>query len=253
LPEFSERKELRGIGLTDPEPIAALLAERFTYRNTFLTTEPRLDIRRDPSPLGELDFLIASEVFEHIEPPVAPAFENAARTLKPAGALLFTVPWVWDGDAATAIPELHDWRLACEDGRYHIVDRRAEGAVECFRDMAFDGGPGPSLGRTREHFPRLRDWRIVETGGETRLVNTLADGSVESYANLAFHGGPGLALEMRLFTRRGIEEHLRAAGFDEIEFESRDHPEYGIFFHYPWSRPVMARKSARGRASRREA
>jgi hypothetical protein len=243
LPEFPSRKSIKGIGLTDPQSISAVLAERFTYCNTYLTAEPRLDIRCDPSPLGELDFLIASEVFEHVEPPVQQAFANAARFLKPSGVLLLTVPWVWDGDKATAIPELYDWRLGRERNRYVIINRRPDGQVERFWDMAFDGSPGPSFGGTREHFSQLSDWRLSDTGGESRLLNTRPDGTVETFCNLVFHEGPGLALEMRLFTKGGIEDHLRAAGFEQIEFEMQDHAEFGIVFGLPWSRPIAASKA----------
>src|SRR6185436_4872506 len=59
LPEFPVNAAIKGIGLTDPVSLAGLLAERFSYSNTFLHTDPRFDIRSDPSPLGELDFLIA--------------------------------------------------------------------------------------------------------------------------------------------------------------------------------------------------
>ncbi len=241
LPDFPSRKSIKGIGLTDPQAIAAVLAERFTYSNTYLTAEPRLDICRDPSPLGELDFLIASEVFEHVEPPVARAFVNAARLLKPSGVFLLTVPWVWDGDAGTAIPELHDWRLDCEGG-YAIINRRRDGQVDRFQNMAFDGGPGPSLGRTREHFPDLHDWRLSDEAGEPRLLNTRLDGTTEAFSNLVFHEGPGAALEMRVFTKGGIEDNLRAAGFGEIEFQTEDYAEFGIIFGYPWGRPVAAHK-----------
>jgi len=242
LMDFPPRKSITGIGLTDPPQIAAILAERFTYRNTYLTTDPRLDIRCDPSPLGELDFLIASEIFEHVEAPVARAFENAARLLKPSGLFLFTAPWVWDGDRETAIPELYDWRLGSDESGYVIVNYRSDGQSEVFRHMAFDGSPGPSLGWTREHFPALHDWRLSTQSGETYLLNTRRGGEVETFQNLVFHEGPGLALEMRLFTRNGIEENLRAAGFGHIEFEMEDCTESGIIFGQPWSRPVSARK-----------
>ena len=245
LPEFPSRESIKGIGLTDPKPLATVFAERFTYRNTFLTTEPRLDIRSDPSPLGELDFLIASEVLEHVEPPVAHAFANAARLLEPSGVLLLTVPWVWDGDASTAIPELNDWRLGCEEDRYVIINRRPDGQIDRFWDMAFDGSPGPSFGRTREHFPGLHDWRLSDDCGELRLLNSRPDGIVETFYDLTFHEGPGLALEMRLFTKSGIEDNLRAAGFHQIEFEMRDYSEFGIIFGHPWSRPAVARKQPR--------
>ncbi len=243
LPDFPYRKSIRGIGLTDPQPIAAVLAERFTYCNTYLTTAPRLDIRRDPSPLGQLDFLIASEVFEHVEPPVEMAFANAARLLKPAGLLLLTVPWVWDGDSRTAIPELYDWRLDREGDRYVIINRSADGHVERFENMAFDGSPGPSFGRTREHFPHLDDWRLSDAGGgELYLRNNRTDGTETIFRNLVFHEGQGLALEMRLFTKGGIDDNLREAGFHQIEFEMQDCAEFGIIFGQPWSRPVTARK-----------
>jgi hypothetical protein len=225
LPEFPVDKSIVGLGLTDPPLVAAGLARCFTYRNTYLTTEPRFDIRFDRSPLGSLlDFLIASEVFEHVEPPVMAAFQNAARLLNQSGILLLTTPWVWDGDRATAIPELYDWKLDADGERWSIVNRKRDGSVERFDDMSFDGSPGPSLGRTREHFP---------------------DGTTENFRNLVFHEGPGLALEMRLFTRGGIEDSLRAAGFMQIEFEMQDTPEFGIIFGYPWSRPVIARKTVR--------
>ncbi len=148
------------------------------------------------------------------------------------------MPWVWDGDASTAIPELHDWRLAREDERYLIINRRPDGTVERYWDMAFDGSPGPSMGRTREHFPELHDWRLSDASGQASLINTRADGTVETFSNIVFHGGPGLALEMRLFTKAGIEENLRVAGFGEIGFEMQDRPEFGIIFGHPWSRPV---------------
>ena len=42
---FPHAKSIKGIGLTDPDCIARVLAERFDYQNTYLDAEPRLDIR----------------------------------------------------------------------------------------------------------------------------------------------------------------------------------------------------------------
>lgn len=243
LVAFPANTSIRGLGLTDPPSIASVLAGRFSYVNTDFYGTPRLDIRCDPSPIGPLDFLIASEVFEHVEPPVSRAFENAARLLKQNGLLLLTVPWVWDGDTDSVIPELHDWLLEPDGDGFAIVNRTPEGLVERFGNMALDGSTGPSLGRTREHFPFLHDWRLSSGEfGERRLFNKRSDGTVESFHNLVFHGGEGLTLEMRLFTKRGIEDNLKAAGFDGIEFEMQDCVEFGIIFGYPWSRPLWARR-----------
>ena len=83
---------------------------------------------------------------------------------------------------------------------------------------------------------------LDEPGEAPRLLNTRADGTDETFCNLVFHEGPVPALEMRVFTRGGIEDNLRAAGFGRIEFETEDYAEFGIIFGYPWSRPVVARK-----------
>ena len=152
---------------------------------------------------------------------------------KPSGVFLLTVPWVWDGDPGKAIPELHDWRLDREDSRYVIIDRRLDGQVDRFRNMAFDGRPGPSFGRTQEHFPGLYDWRLSHASGEPRLLNTRRDGTAETFCNLVFHEGPCPALEMRVFTKGGIEDNLRTCGFHEVEFQTQDYAEFGIIFGYP--------------------
>ncbi len=237
--EFSPNPSVKGIGLSDPVCIANTLTHCFTYRNTCFHAEPRLDIRVDPSPIGELDFLIASEVFEHIEPPVAQAFRNAASLLKPSGVLLLTVPWVWDG--SEPLPELSDWKLEQKGGQWIIVNRRADDKIERFAGLSFDDGPGPSLGHTREHFPQLHEWRLSQEGESRRLLNRRLDGAIEIFHNLVFHRGPGAALEMRLFTKRSLENSLREAGFADVEFEFQDYPDFGIIFGYPWSRPIVAR------------
>jgi SAM-dependent methyltransferase len=239
--EFPRMPFLKGLGLTDPDVLAHQLTKSFTYRNTYYDSEPRFDICSDDSPLGELDFLIASEVLEHVEPPVTRAFRNAARLLKPSGIFLLTAPWVWDGSRENALPELYDWKLCSEGERWVIVNRNPAGEVERFYDLAFDDKPGPCLGNTREHFPELYDWKLLEHDGIRTLENRRRDGSMQRFEHLVFHSGPGLALEMRLFTKRALERELLAAGFRSVQFEAEECPASGIVFPYPWSRPIVAR------------
>jgi hypothetical protein len=242
LTEFPHRKSIKGLGLTDPAMIGNVLARQFSYRNTYLTGEPRFDVRCDDSPLGPLDFLIASEVFEHVEPPVSKAFQNAGRILKDSGVFLFTAPWVFEGERATAIGQLHDWNMQKGPNGQEIVNRKPDGTVERIGNLSPDGRPGNSMGYTREHFPELHDWHLATVDDESRLINRRRDGTTEEFHHLTFHGGPGLALEMRLFTKKGIEDNLRAAGFQYVEFESQDCADWGIFFGRAWDRPVVARK-----------
>jgi len=93
LPDFPRVKSLRGLGTTDAPQYAKRLAEVFDYRNTYFDREPRFDLSAVPEESGKYDFLISSDVFEHVRHPVDQAFRNAYQMLKPNGVLVFTVPY----------------------------------------------------------------------------------------------------------------------------------------------------------------
>ena len=89
LPDFPTRPDIKGIGLSDADLYSKRLQHKVSYTNTFLHSPPRLDITDiDAAEFGELDFLIASDVFEHVTPPVGRAFRNARRLLRQGGVFL---------------------------------------------------------------------------------------------------------------------------------------------------------------------
>ncbi|MCC7328443.1 MAG: class I SAM-dependent methyltransferase [Burkholderiales bacterium] len=146
LPEVAPRKDIFGLGLSDADAYARPLAEKFSYENTYYHTQPRLDIANiDAAREGRYDFVIASDVFEHVVPPVARAFENARRMLKPGGKFIFTVPFVPEGDTREHYPELHDWSMAENNGRWTLTNRTDDGREQSFTDLVFHGGPGSTL------------------------------------------------------------------------------------------------------------
>jgi SAM-dependent methyltransferase len=150
IPDFPVLKGIRGFGMSDPPELAQRLAEKFDYINTFYHQEPRLDIA-DPTPehlaenTGRYDFILSSEVLEHVSPPVERAFANLNRMLKPAGLLLLTVPYRIDGHTAEHFPELHEYSLASPGGRTVLVNRRRDGSLEVFENLSFHGGAGSTL------------------------------------------------------------------------------------------------------------
>jgi SAM-dependent methyltransferase len=146
LKEFPRDRKIHGISLSDWGPIAKILARRFDYQNTFLHREPRLDIMDPKSGVdASYDFIVASEVLEHVPPPVQKAFENLARLLKPDGFVVFSSPWESTGDTLEHFPELHDWQVVKFGSDYALLNRTKEGRLEAFENLVFHNGPGNTL------------------------------------------------------------------------------------------------------------
>ena len=94
LGKFPRLKSLRGLGISDSDIYSRRLEDRFSYTNTFYDREPAFDLSHpDESEFGKYDFVICSDVLEHVRPPIDCAFGALARLLKPAGILILTVPY----------------------------------------------------------------------------------------------------------------------------------------------------------------
>ncbi len=132
--------------MSDWKPIVDGLAEKFNFQNTFFHTRPKFDLLQlEPEYLGAYDFVIASEVFEHISPPIQPAFDNLPRLLRPNGFIVFTVPWAPDGATQEHFPNLLDWRVVDLRTGSILVNRARNGDLEIFEDLIFHGGAGQTL------------------------------------------------------------------------------------------------------------
>jgi SAM-dependent methyltransferase len=134
---------LKGIGLSDDWRYADVLATKCDYTNTFYDREPRVDITEPPEEMeGTLDFLIASDVFEHVPPPIDRAFVGACKLLKPGGVLVMTVPYAVDGVTLEYFPRLHDFELVPRNGRVDLINTTVDGERETFTDVLMHGGGG---------------------------------------------------------------------------------------------------------------
>jgi hypothetical protein len=147
VPEFPGIKSIRGIGMTDRPEYARRLDEKFGYRNTFYNREPRLDITNPPpEEFGKYDFLISSEIFEHVMPPAINAFHGAYQLLKPSGVLILTVPYSIEATMLEHYPEIHEFGFAQVGDGVVMVNRTRSGEIQVFEKPVFHGpGPGKAL------------------------------------------------------------------------------------------------------------
>lgn len=87
---------------------------------------------------GSIDLHVSQDVMEHVFDPVK-AFREIARTLKPGGAHIFTVPLVHKGKPSRRRAELVDGRIRhlVEPPQYHGNPISAEGSLVTF-DWGYD-------------------------------------------------------------------------------------------------------------------
>jgi SAM-dependent methyltransferase len=125
LSDFGTRPDIRGLGMTDWQGYANKLAEKFNYRNTYYHQEPRFDISAVEIPVHLLanDFVISSEVFEHVVPPVTRAFENVWKMLKPGGLFILTVPYGSNKEKIEHFPELYDFTIVQDHETFVLKNR----------------------------------------------------------------------------------------------------------------------------------
>lgn len=148
IARFPRRPDLRGVGLSDWVGYADRFAAKLDYTNTYYHAEPMLDIANVPDDMaGTCDFIVSTDVFEHVLPPVNLAFEGAKKLLKPGGTLVLSVPFMTEEtDTREHFPDLFDFEIKeNKDGVMQLTNKRRDGGLEVFDDLCFHGGPGTTL------------------------------------------------------------------------------------------------------------
>ncbi len=148
LKQFTSDPHVKGIGMSEWEGYARVLSEKFDFTNTFFHQEPFLDVVSQThwQNYQGSDFLICTEVFEHVLQPLEPGFTNMRKMLKTGGHLVFSTPF---GDAPKTIehfPGMVDF-ATCQMGEdWLVVSKKNDGSYQVYDEhVVFHGGPGTVL------------------------------------------------------------------------------------------------------------
>ena len=147
LEEMEPNKNIKGIGMSDSS-WTYICSKKFNYTNTFYHTEPYLDINNlyHAKKYENLDFIISSDVFEHIDPfpGIQHAFNNMYKMLKEGGFIVFSVPYTYQKHIEH-FPSLYDYNIIYKNNDYILKNKTIDGKEEEFRNLVFHGGPGNIL------------------------------------------------------------------------------------------------------------
>jgi hypothetical protein len=207
---FPENKNISGIGMSDWEGYAKILAKKVDYQNTYFHKHPRLDIKKIRDFSGTYDFIISSEIFEHIEYPVSSAFSNLRHLLNNQGFVLFSVPYIMsDKETSEYFPDLYKYEIVREHGVPVLKNTTKDGELQIFKELTFHGGE------------------------DTTLIQTLK--------RLIFQAEDSVTLEMRLFTKHALINEFEKAGFTNLCFFEKKELKWGILWKNPCGLPIVAR------------
>ncbi len=146
LSEVQDRKYIIGLGISDWAGYADLLSKKFNYKNSFFHKEPKLDITNPNfNEFKKYDFIISSEVFEHISPPVSTGFKNLHRLLRNNGFCLITVPFINFGKTMEYYPDLYKYKIVNNNGQAYLFNITKAGEKQHFHNLKFHGGAGATL------------------------------------------------------------------------------------------------------------
>src|SRR5437667_5241822 len=227
LPDFPRLPGIKGLGLSDQASYADPLVKKFDYTNTYYDREPRLDITEaHPDRYGTCDFILSSDVFEHIAAPVERAFEEAYKLLKPHGVLCLSVPFSLDEQTVERFPDLHEYAIVDLKGSPVLINRSKDGKLEIRDDLIFHGGVGATL-EMRLFSQKGLQQKLCEAGFQDAAFMTEA---VPRFG-IAFEGSWSLPLVARKqefrFDRSTVgqfaqEYYAKVAELTELQLQHED-------------------------------
>ncbi|MHB8131760.1 MAG: hypothetical protein ACYDEX_22525 [Mobilitalea sp.] len=194
LPDVNETKHIRGIGMSDALIYATPLSRIFTYVNTFYHKEPKLDILSVKTEnINTADFIISSDIFEHVSAPVDNAFRNLFHILKKGGVCIFSVPYVKGGLTKEHYSDLFDYKIIDKMGIKILMNKTFDGVKQQYDNLIFHGGPGATL--EMRLFGEVSLFSNIEKAGFTKV--RCFDNSIPEYGILMDKNDNSLIITFR--------------------------------------------------------
>jgi SAM-dependent methyltransferase len=158
-----------GVGISDDFLLAQRLSQLFFYTNSFYHQFPTVDITDPPQEThGRFEFVVCSDVLEHVPPPADAALIGIQKMLKPGGFAVLTVPCHQESVTREYYPDLCSWTL--KGGALLWVD--ADGASHVDSSPEMHGGAGQTL--AFRHWSRTDLMNRALTAGFTTAYSPLS-------------------------------------------------------------------------------
>ena len=148
LEKIPKDKSKRGLGIND-KSWAGICEEKFDYINLDNEYDDVIDLydAKDCEKFGQRDFIICSEVLNHLppNPGLQNVFDNLYSMLNNEGHLIFSVPFGY-GKHIEHFPNLHDYTIKeNDDGQRELYNVTSKGEHEKFTKVTFYGVSNKSL------------------------------------------------------------------------------------------------------------
>lgn len=137
---------LSGKGMSDWDGYAQPLSAKLNYCNTFYHQTPFLDISTiNETDVASVDFLISSDVFEHVTPPISNAFLNAYNMLRDNGVFILSVPYTLNAETVEHFPDLCTYHVESINGEPVLINVDKNNIRTEYRNLTYHGGAGETL------------------------------------------------------------------------------------------------------------
>jgi len=142
LRNVREDWSIRGLGTSDDIKIAKQLVNKFDYVNTYYHKGPKLDLTDvDPQWRECAQFVICSDVLEHVPPPTHFAIEGLYSVVASGGAAIISIPYTTADTTIEFYPKLERDEVQGNQVIWHDSN-----GVQHFDDNPeFHGGAGQTL------------------------------------------------------------------------------------------------------------